>query len=156
MTPVRWYLIATTFFVADQITKLLAVEFLSYGAISILPVASLQLACNSGAAFSILQDMSFFLGLISVAFSIYFAYAIYRLPAGQKLQGLAFALILAGASGNAVDRLARGCVIDFIHLHYEAWSFPIFNVADTAITFGAAFWVVVIYLDMRNSKSNNI
>ncbi|HUO06331.1 MAG TPA: signal peptidase II [Candidatus Binataceae bacterium] len=56
---------------------------------------------------------------------------------------VAFSLILAGATGNLIDRAARGQVIDFIRAHYYAWNYPIFNVADSAISIGVTLIVLV-------------
>jgi signal peptidase II len=50
----------------------------------------------------------------------------------------AFALIMGGAAGNLFDRVVRGRVVDFIYFHYYAWSYPVFNIADSAITIGVA------------------
>jgi lipoprotein signal peptidase len=50
----------------------------------------------------------------------------------------AFALIMGGAAGNLLDRVVRGRVVDFIYVHYYSWSYPVFNIADSAITIGVA------------------
>ena len=66
-----------------------------------------------------------------------------RLPArGQHLLASGLALILGGALGNVIDRVQWGYVVDFIHVHYERWYFPAFNVADSAITVGAALLIL--------------
>ena len=61
-----------------------------------------------------------------------------RLPASNKVLCSAYALVLAGAIGNLYDRIAYGYVIDFLHVYYENWHFPVFNIADCAICIGAA------------------
>jgi signal peptidase II len=58
-----------------------------------------------------------------------------------------FALILGGALGNVIDRIWHGHVIDFIHFHWRHWEFPAFNVADSAITIGAALLILDALLD---------
>ena len=60
----------------------------------------------------------------------------------QKLFSAALALIAGGALGNVVDRLIHGHVVDFLLFHYRDWSFPAFNVADSAITVGAALLIL--------------
>jgi signal peptidase II len=66
-----------------------------------------------------------------------------RLPAtGQHLLAAGLALVLGGALGNAIDRALWGHVVDFIRVHYESWYFPAFNVADSAITVGAALVIL--------------
>ena len=63
---------------------------------------------------------------------------LYRLPRDQKLLALALALILGGALGNVWDRVMLGHVVDFISVHYAGRYFPAFNIADSAISVGAA------------------
>ena len=65
-----------------------------------------------------------------------------RSHAGQRLFSWALALILGGALGNVIDRLLHGYVVDFIQVHYRNAYFPSFNVADSAITLGAAFLII--------------
>ncbi|MBR0835754.1 signal peptidase II [Bradyrhizobium manausense] len=65
-----------------------------------------------------------------------------RVPPRQPILATGLALIIGGALGNMLDRARIGSVIDFVHLSYQAWSFAIFNVADTAITLGAIVTVV--------------
>jgi signal peptidase II len=58
--------------------------------------------------------------------------------ARPPIVSVAFALIMGGAAGNLFDRVVRGRVVDFIYVHYYAWSYPVFNIADSAITIGVA------------------
>jgi signal peptidase II len=60
---------------------------------------------------------------------------------------IAFALILAGTIGNLIDRVARGLVIDFIYFHHASFSYPVFNVADSAITVGVAVILLLSWLE---------
>jgi len=59
----------------------------------------------------------------------------------QLKLNLALALVLAGAIGNLIDRSVYGYVIDFLHLYYQNWHYPAFNVADSAICVGAALLI---------------
>ena len=69
----------------------------------------------------------------------------------QKMFSLALSLILGGALGNVIDRLLHGYVVDFIQVHYGGWYFPSFNVADSAITVGAALLIVDELLRVKRS-----
>jgi signal peptidase II len=125
----------------DQLTKVWAEAALGYGQpVALLPFLNLTLVYNLGAAFSFLADAGgwqrpFFI-VLSSAVSLALVVWIWRLPPGARLLGGALALVLGGAVGNLVDRLAYGHVIDFIDLHAGGWHWPAFNVADSAITCG--------------------
>ena len=76
-----------------------------------------------------------------------------RLPAsGAHLLAAGLSLVLGGALGNVIDRVVWGHVIDFIRVHYEQWYFPAFNVADSAITVGAALLILDNLLDYRRAR----
>jgi signal peptidase II len=139
--------------VADQITKQLALLYLAAGPLTVLPFLSLHLACNTGAAFSMLQGYSWLFSIVALVFSGYFCYRIWHLTRGAFLEGWSYTLILSGAVGNLLDRLTHGCVIDFVHFHYLSFGFPVFNLADTCITFGAATWIVLMYLDYSRERT---
>ncbi|RLA36241.1 MAG: signal peptidase II [Gammaproteobacteria bacterium] len=125
----------------DQATKLWAASALDYGMpVALLPFFNLTLVHNPGAAFSFLADAGgwqrlFFIGLSTVV-SLVLAAWIWRLPRTARLLGIALVLVLSGALGNLVDRVAYGYVIDFIDLHAGGWHWPAFNIADSAITCG--------------------
>ena len=72
--------------------------------------------------------------------------------AAQQLFSWSLALILGGAVGNVIDRLLHGYVVDFIQVHHRGWYFPAFNVADSAITVGAALLILDELLRVRRSK----
>lgn len=143
----QWYWLSVLVIVLDQFTKYLAETLLEFHEpIPVLPSFNLMLTYNTGAAFSFLADAGgwqrwFFLGLgtmVSVGLIVW----LWRLkPADQRLAA-ALALILGGAAGNLIDRAWLGQVIDFIQLYYDRWYWPAFNVADSAITVGAALLVV--------------
>lgn len=144
LTP--WLGIATIIILLDQITKFTISRLFTYG--ETYPLTSffdLVLAYNKGAAFSFLAGESgwqryFFTGL-GIAAAFFIIYLIRR-HAGQRLFCWALALILGGAVGNVIDRLLYGHVIDFLDFHLRSWHFPAFNVADSAITIGAALFVL--------------
>jgi signal peptidase II len=111
-----------------------------------LPFLDLHKVYNPGAAFSFLSDASgwqrwFFVGLTLFVSLVLIAW-LRRLQAGQERLALALALILGGAAGNLIDRVVYGYVIDFIDLYYGDFHWPVFNVADSAITLGAGLLVL--------------
>ena len=143
-----WLGMALVVVLADQLSKALVVDAFALGdSRTLVPsVLNLVRVHNSGAAFSFLAGASgwqrwFFVGLGAVA-SSFIVWLLAR-HAGERLFCWALALILGGAVGNVVDRLLHGHVIDFIQVHWaDAWYFPSFNVADSAITVGAVLLVL--------------
>ncbi len=144
-----WLWLSLLIFLLDQGSKYLADEYLTYmQAVELLPVFDLTLVYNSGAAFSFLADAGgwqrwLFSGLALIV-SLVLLLWIRRLDSTERLMAIALALILGGATGNLFDRITLGYVIDFISLHYQNYYFPSFNIADSAISLGAA----VLVLDM--------
>jgi len=100
---------------------------------------------NSGAAFSFLAGASgwqrwFFIGL-GIVVSGFIVWML-RTQGHQKLFAWSLSLILGGAVGNVVDRMLHGYVVDFLDFHWAGWHFPAFNVADSAISVGAALLIL--------------
>jgi len=112
----------------------------------VLPVLACVDVYNEGAAFSFLADAGgwqrWLFVLLAIAFSAWIVYELARLPAGERMMRWAFALVLGGALGNLVDRVLLGHVVDFVLVHWRDWYFPAFNLADAAITVGAALWIL--------------
>ncbi len=138
-------MLAAAVIVADQVTKSLIVASFSRGeSLPITGFMSLVLAYNSGAAFSFLAGapgwQRWFFAMIAVLASVFLVYMLKR--GGSRLLCAGLALILGGALGNLWDRIAIGKVVDFLLLHYGGWSWPAFNVADSAITVGAALLII--------------
>ena len=139
-----WLLLSAFVVLADQVSKTyIARHFLEFEFIRILPVLDITCMHNVGAAFSFLASASgwqrwLFIGLAG-AVSIGIIIWLIRLPRGtHALLAAGLALVLGGALGNVIDRIRLGYVIDFIHFHWDRAYFPAFNVADSAITVGAA------------------
>ena len=151
-----WLGIATAIVLADQITKTVIAGTMKLGDVRLItPFFDIVRAHNSGAAFSFLSDAGgwqrwFFIGLGAVAA----AFIVWMLKShgGQRLFGWALALILGGAVGNVIDRVLHGHVIDFIQVHWKSAYFPAFNVADSAITVGAALLILDELLRVRRSR----
>lgn len=145
---------AVLIFVFDRLSKVWIMSNVNFGEKfwGIDNVLSFIYVRNEGAAFSILSGKLGFLSIISVLFCIgAVAYWIIKKPKSKLLQ-TALTLMIAGAAGNAFDRIAYGYVVDFIATEFI--SFPVFNIADIAITVGAALLVIYAFLDERNTKSD--
>lgn len=153
----RWLWVSLAVLLFDQATKYLADSaMVLHEPIVLIPGLALTKAYNLGAAFSFLDDASgwqrwFFSGLALVVSSILLVW-LRRLPAGEWRTALALALILGGAVGNLVDRVLYGHVIDFIDVYYRAWHWPTFNIADSAISVGAALLVLDALLGHRHKS----
>jgi len=142
----RWLWLSGIIIGLDQLTKWLATIYLVYQQpYPLLPYFNLTLLYNSGAAFSFLADASgwqrWFLFFLALIISTDLLVLLFKLNRQQRWQALGLALILGGALGNMIDRALYGYVIDFIHLYYQQWSWPAFNIADSAITVGAIIWL---------------
>jgi len=141
-----WYGLALLVVVLDQDTKGLAQSALEYGRPrEVFSWFNLTLQYNTGAAFSFLSDAGgwqrYFFSVVAVVISAVLVVWLYRMPRQQRLLALALALILGGALGNVWDRLLLGHVVDFISVHYGGYYFPAFNIADSAISVGAALMI---------------
>jgi signal peptidase II len=141
-----WLGIAAIVILLDQITKIMISRIFTYG--ESRPFTSffnLVLAHNKGAAFSFLASEGgwqrwLFTG-ISIGAVLFIVWLLKR-HAGQRLFCWSMALILGGAIGNVIDRIAYGHVVDFLDFHLKGWHFPAFNVADSAICIGAVLFVI--------------
>jgi len=160
-----WYGIALLLVLLDQYTKFLATESLDYGRpVPVFFWFNLTLHYNTGAAFSFLDNAGgwqrYFFSIVASAISIGLLIWLYLLPRKQRLLAFGLAFILGGAIGNLWDRVALGHVVDFISLHYKGWYFPTFNVADSAITVGAALMLLDSFLgrnpDQNDSQNDNV
>jgi signal peptidase II len=155
----NWLLVSVCVIALDQLSKLYFNQHLQLGqSIELLPVFSWTLAYNYGAAFSFLHDAGgwqrWFFAAIAVVVSTGLAIWLTRLSQNTKFLALAIALLLGGAIGNVYDRIAYGYVIDFIHVHYLTWHFPVFNLADCAITVGAIMLIIdSLFLEKKRLES---
>ncbi len=142
---VPWYALTLLVVVLDQLTKYWISANFRYGEVRVVSgFFNLVLTHNKGAAFSFLASAAgwqrgLFIAIALVAIVVISALLARR--AGDSLFCLALALILGGAIGNVVDRIFLGHVVDFLDFHFAGWHWPAFNVADAAITVGAALLV---------------
>ena len=134
----------------DQVTKLyVQAHMVLYESIALIPnYLDITYTQNPGAAFSMFANLrsgSAGVSAVDVGAAIIVLTVLVLRAARISLTSIAFALILGGAAGNLIDRALRGRVIDFIRVHYYDLNYPIFNVADSAITIGVALIILVSF-----------
>ena len=145
---IAWISVAILIVAADQATKWAIIEWVPlYDKVPINSFLNLTHQQNTGAAFSFLADQSgwqrwFFVALAS-AVSIMLVVWLWRIRReGPLILAAGLSLVLGGAVGNLIDRAVLGYVTDFIQVWFGDWAFPSFNVADSAITVGAALLII--------------
>ncbi|MBF0428293.1 MAG: signal peptidase II [Magnetococcales bacterium] len=133
-------LLAVVVILLDQLSKWIAVQTLAKEAIILFPgFFDLVLVHNAGAAFGLFTGLSpdlrlIFLCSVALIASLIILRLLQQAHSGIQISGLG--MILGGALGNLIDRVRFGAVVDFIHLHWHELSWPVFNLADSAITVG--------------------
>ena len=141
----KWLGLAFAIIVADHLTKWWVSATLDYQEfIPVLPFFSLVRVHNTGAAFSFLADAGGWQRWFFIAIGIVATVIIVRLlkrHANETRLAFSLALVLGGALGNVIDRAVLGHVVDFLYFHYRSFAWPAFNVADTAISIGAALLI---------------
>lgn len=140
--------VALPVFALDQLSKILIARHLRpFERIDLIPhLLAITYTQNPGAAFSLFASMAptarnLVLGGLAAGAVVILGVLLVR-GVRPAIISVAFALIMSGAAGNLVDRILRGRVVDFIYVHYYAWSYPVFNLADSAITIGVAIILV--------------
>jgi signal peptidase II len=152
------YLIVTAIVLAfDQLSKYWAARELAEGReIDIVPgFFKFSYTENPGIAFGMLNNgnVKWVLVAISVAAITIVVFYLMRTPPSNRLLLWSLALLAAGISGNLVDRIRMGRVIDFILLYYGEFQWPVFNVADTTITIGAALMAIELFLSPEEEQA---
>ena len=151
-----WLGLALLILILDQFTKVMVTGYFQLGdSRTVTGFFNLVRVHNAGAAFSFLAGASgwqrwLFTG-IGIAAVLLILWML-RSHSGQRLFAFALSMILGGAIGNLVDRIAYGHVVDFLQFHYGGWYFPSFNVADSAITIGACALIIDELLRVRRSR----
>ncbi|MBV8030149.1 MAG: lipoprotein signal peptidase [Betaproteobacteria bacterium] len=140
-----WFAASGAIIALDQLAKTLVLQHFAPGeSVPLAAFFNLVLVFNKGAAFSFLAGQPGWqtplLAVFSAAAALLLAWLIWK-HAARRLFCAGLALILGGALGNLVDRLRFGHVVDFLDFHASGWHFPAFNVADSAITVGAALLI---------------
>ena len=144
----KWLVLSALVVVFDQVSKRVVSEMLTlYIPVPVIPSINLTLAHNSGAAFSFLSEAGgwqrwLLLG-VTVAICLFLYHWLKHLDPGESTSSVAIALIIGGAVGNALDRLVYGYVVDFIDVYYGEYHWPVFNLADMAITMGALVLILI-------------
>jgi signal peptidase II len=149
-----WLWLTALVIALDQVSKSAIEHSLGlYQSIIVLPVLDITRAHNTGAAFSFLAGETgwqrWLFTVLAIAVSVALVLWLRRINFQARVLASAVALILGGALGNVIDRLRLGHVIDFIHVHWGEHYFPAFNVADSAITIGAALLLLDAWLEAR-------
>lgn len=137
----KWLWLSLIVLVLDQWSKVAIDNSMRlYESISIFPYFNLTYVHNTGAAFSFLSEAGgwqrWFFAAMALIISVVLVVWLSRLKKHETLLAVALTLVLGGAVGNLIDRLAYGYVIDFLDFYYQTWHFPAFNVADSAISLG--------------------
>ncbi|MFP1726199.1 signal peptidase II [Lonsdalea quercina] len=146
-TGLRWLWLALVVLVVDLGSKQWVMSHFQLGeSLPLIPFFNLTYAHNPGAAFSFLADKDgwqrWFFAVIALAITAALLVMMYRSSASQKLNNIAYAMIIGGAVGNLTDRLVHGYVIDFVDFYINDWHYPIFNIADAGICIGALLIVL--------------
>ena len=159
MRFMMWMVFAALVVLADQATKSAIIRWVPlYGDVPINGFINLTHQQNTGAAFSFLAGAGgwqrwFFVVLASVVSAVLVAW-LWRIRAsGMVMLSAGLTLVLGGAIGNLVDRIRFGYVTDFIQVWFGSWAFPSFNVADSAITVGAALLIIDSLFLSANEKA---
>ncbi|OIP16587.1 MAG: signal peptidase II [Comamonadaceae bacterium CG_4_9_14_3_um_filter_60_33] len=156
VSVLAWLGWAMLILVADQFTKVMIMGYYQLGdstpATSFFNIVRVH---NSGAAFSFLAGAGgwqrWFFTAIGVGAALLMVWLLKK-HASQKLFAFAIASILGGAVGNVIDRVLYGYVVDFLDFYWRGWHFPAFNVADSAITVGAACLILDELLRVRRGR----
>jgi signal peptidase II len=143
-------MLAAAVVLADQVTKALVLGRFALGErLEVTGFFNMVLVYNKGAAFSFLSDAAGWQTPALIVFALaavgLVGTLIVRSP-GRRLLCTGLALILGGALGNLIDRLRFGQVVDFLDFHASGWHWPAFNVADSAISVGAALIILEGFL----------
>jgi signal peptidase II len=156
---VAWIALAIAVIVADQLTKWAIIEWVPlYDKVPINSFMNLTHQRNTGAAFSFLAGAGgwqrwFFVVLATAVSGLITGWLWQVRKDGQATLAAGLSLVLGGAIGNLIDRARLGYVTDFIQVWFGDWAFPSFNIADSAITVGAAFLIIdALFLSGRAKK----
>lgn len=155
---VVWLLLSALVVLADQLSKsYITSHYGEFEFTTVLPILDITRMHNVGAAFSFLATASgwqrwLFISL-AVIVSVGIVVWLYRMPRSHGLLACGLSLVLGGAIGNVIDRIRLGAVVDFIHFHWDRAYFPAFNVADSAITVGAACLILDALLEPRRARA---
>ena len=157
-----WMAVALLVVIADQVSKWAIIQWIPlYGKVPLYDFINLTHQRNYGAAFSFLANAGgwqrWFFVVLATGVSIFIALWSWRIRyEGPMVLTAGLALVLGGAVGNLVDRIRLGYVTDFIQVWFGNWAFPSFNVADSAISVGAALLIIdaLFFSGKESSKAS--
>jgi signal peptidase II len=154
----KWLWISLWVVVMDQGTKQIAeLQLTPHQAVNLFPYFDWYLTYNTGAAFSLLADAGgwqrWLFTAIAIIISIVIVQWLRNLPGEDRLTALSLSLILGGAIGNLIDRILLGHVIDYIQVWLGSYPFPAFNLADAAISVGAALLILSSLFGARDQEA---
>ncbi|WP_138414973.1 signal peptidase II [Aquibacillus sediminis] len=109
---------------------------------------------NTGAAWGILSGQMGFFYIITTIVIAVVVYYMWKYAKESKLMGWSLAFILGGAVGNFIDRIFRKQVVDFFDFYFGDYSYPIFNVADSALVVGVILMLIVTFIDEKQKGSS--
>lgn len=153
---IGYYLIAVLVVVFDQVTKWLVVKNMELG--ERIPLVDPYLGFlshrNRGAAWGMLEGKMWLFYIVTIVVIAAILYFFHTEGKKDRLLGVSLMLLLGGAIGNFIDRLVRGEVVDFVSVLIPVirYDFPIFNVADAALTVAVALIILHVILDEKNKK----
>ncbi len=152
----RYYLIALFVLVLDQITKWAVVRNMEFGeSIKIIDqFFYLTSHRNKGAAWGMLEGQMWLFYIITLVVVAGIIYYMQTQAKGKPLFQVSLAFILGGAIGNFIDRLFRKEVVDFLDTYIFGYDFPIFNIADSALTIGVILLFIQVFKEERKEKVN--
>lgn len=131
----------------DRITKILVIDIDSIKIID--RFLYITYAKNTGMAFSLLNDRTWIIIVLTVLIISYIIYYLVKHKPKNRLSVISYSLILGGALGNLLDRVFYGYVIDFIDVYIFGYDYPIFNLADSFIVIG----IILLLLGGRNDNN---
>jgi signal peptidase II len=146
-SAIKWVWLSIVIMIIDQVTKFyISQQFELYESIQVIPGINFTYVHKTGAAFSFLSDAGgwqrwLFISLSS-GISILLIFWLKKQPSTGIWLAIALALILGGAVGNLIDRIFLSYVIDFVDVYYDKWHWPVFNVADSAISIGVVMLII--------------
>lgn len=149
-----YYVIALFVVAVDQLTKWLIVKNMEIGDRIIIfnDLFYISSHRNKGAAWGILQGQMWLFYIVTVIVVVGIIYYLQTQAKGKPVYQMGLAFILGGAIGNFIDRLFRKEVVDFLDTYIFGYDFPIFNIADAALTIGVILIFIYILLEGRNDK----
>lgn len=150
-----WFALATLGFAADQAIKYAVTERMQlFESLPIFPSFNWVYVLNPGAAFSFLANAGgwqrYFLTIFAVVVSLVLLVMLWR-GVSSKVESLAYALLIAGALGNAVDRVRIGAVVDYLDFYWGTWHWPAFNLADIWVVSAAMLMLLSAFQQLSTS-----